>query len=179
MNELLEDLAPRAHRFALRLTGDRHQAEDLAQEAVLRAWNHRDQLRAPAAARVWLFRIVHNLWRDGLRRGRSPVAKAEPLDGPVVASDRDPAETVCEQESVKMVLAVLERLPEKQRQALYLNACEGLAAAEIAEVLDTNPNAVKTHLSLARKRMREELQDLFHELFPRQPDRACTPPAID
>ena len=74
VSNLLEEWAPRVYRFALRLCNDPHIAEDLAQETFLRAWRHRGRLRDERVARVWLFRITANLWRDQLRRNRSPVA---------------------------------------------------------------------------------------------------------
>src|SRR5205823_15077281 len=77
----LEAWVPRVYRFALRLSNDPDAADDLTQETFLRAWRQRDRLRDQRAARVWLFRITANLWRDHLRRGRSPVARAGPLGG--------------------------------------------------------------------------------------------------
>ncbi len=54
----------------------------------------------------------------------------------------------------------MDALPERQREVLYLHACEGFSLAEIAEILSLSPEAVKASLSLARKRMRQKLQDL-------------------
>ena len=79
MSERLEEHLPGVYRFALRLTGNPHAAEDLTQEAFLRAWRQARQLRVPQAARAWLLRITMNVWRDQLRRGQSPVARAGPL----------------------------------------------------------------------------------------------------
>src|SRR5712692_4928022 len=79
VKNLLEEYVPRVYRFALRLTNDPHAAEDLTQETLLRAWRRRGLLRDPRAARVWLFRITANLWRDQLRRDRCRVARAGPL----------------------------------------------------------------------------------------------------
>ena len=76
MSDRLEAWVPRVYRFALRLCNDPDAAADLTQETFLRAWRRRDRLRDERAARVWLFRIAANLWRDQLRRGRSPVARA-------------------------------------------------------------------------------------------------------
>lgn len=151
----LEDWAPRIYRFALRLTGDRHAAEDLAQETCLRAWRHRQALRDERAERVWLFRIAVNLWRDGVRRTRTaqPLSGAEPDGQPAVeqlAEARDEAQRA---------LKALDRLPPRQREVLYLNACEELKSAEIAEVLGISNEAVKSNLSLARKTMRTQLTD--------------------
>jgi RNA polymerase sigma-70 factor (ECF subfamily) len=163
---LLEEFVPRVYRFALRLTGDPHAADDLTQETVLRAWRSRAGLRHPRAARVWLFRIAVNLWRDQLRRGRSVVARAGPLPedhpGPTPSPDRQASG----HDDLRRALAALDRLPDRQREVLYLNACEGLPAADIAAILGIQGDAVKASLSLARKKLREELHDLFEDLFP-------------
>lgn len=157
MNDFLRDWAPRVYRFTLRLTHDAHLAEDLTQEALLRAWAKRQQLRDDRAARVWLFQIAANLWRDHLRRARSPVAQTVALPLHAISRDAAPDGMAAEKDEVRSVLAALDRLPNRQREALYLHACEGLSVAEIADVLAIGTNAVKASLSLARKRMRELL----------------------
>lgn len=159
MDDLLERLAPRVYRFALRLCGDAHAAEDLTQEAFLRAWRRRDALRDAHAVRVWLFRIVANVWRDRLRRGRLPVERAGVLpESPAPAPA--PERLAAGREELVAALAALDALPPRQRDVLYLTACEGLSAAEVADVLDINANAVKANLSLARKAMRQKLPDV-------------------
>ncbi|MFO0810578.1 MAG: RNA polymerase sigma factor [Gemmataceae bacterium] len=156
MGDLLEELAPRVYRFALRLSGDRHAAEDVTQEAFLRAWRTRDRLREPRAARVWLFRIVANVWRDRARRGRLPVERAGPLVDAEPCRTAQPERLVAGREELARALAALDALPPRQRDVLYLTACEGLTATEVADVLDINANAVKANLSLARKAVRQK-----------------------
>jgi RNA polymerase sigma-70 factor (ECF subfamily) len=161
VRELLEEYVPRVYRFALRLANDSHEAEDLAQETMLRAWRKRDLLRDPQAARVWLFRIAVNVWRDRLRHGRSLVARAGPLPPDQPDPQRSPDNQIADEECVRLVLESLQELPDAQRQALYLRACEGLSASEIALVLGTNANSVKASLCVARKKLREQLRELF------------------
>jgi RNA polymerase sigma-70 factor (ECF subfamily) len=166
VSDILEEWVPRVYRFALRLSNDPHAAEDLAQETFLRAWRHRGRLRDERAARVWLFRITANLWRDQLRRTRSPVARARSLEahGKLEVTDTSvlPAlHQVLEEEELTRALKAMNDLPARQRQVLYLSACEGLAPAEIAAVLNITANAVKANLSLARKSMRQLLPDSF------------------
>jgi RNA polymerase sigma-70 factor (ECF subfamily) len=156
VSELLEEWAPRVYRFALRLCEDAHAAEDLTQETLLRAWRHRKRLRDPRAGGVWLFRIAANLWRDQLRRGRCRVARAEPLQdrpGPTPPPER----LAAGREEVERALDVLRELPPRQRQILYLSACEELSTADISAILGGSPAAIKASLSLARKKMRERL----------------------
>jgi RNA polymerase sigma-70 factor (ECF subfamily) len=165
VRELLEEYVPRVYRFALRLTHDPHAAEDLTQETLLRAWRQRDLLRDPRAARVWLFRIAVNLWRDQVRRGRSLVARAARLEMEPLCPGPSPEHQVAQQEDVRRALEAVEELPERQRQVVYLRACEELSAEEIARVLDTNSAAVKANLCVARKTLRARLRDLVEDLF--------------
>jgi RNA polymerase sigma-70 factor (ECF subfamily) len=159
----LEEWVPRVYRFALRLSNDCHVAEDLTQETFLRAWRQRGQLRDASKVRVWLFRITANLWRDRLRRGRSPVARACRLED-AEAGHALPAERVLlGKEELSRALEAMASLPPRQREVLHLSACEGLATAEIADILGISAGAIKAHLSLARKKIRRQLDDLFSD----------------
>ncbi len=158
MEESPENHLEGLYRFALRLTGDRNSADDLTQEAFLRAWRHRKRLRAPRAMRIWLFRIARNLWMDQLRRARvrgreerlSPES-AGPPDGRRVEGNPGA------EEEVRLVIRAMDTLPPRQRQVLYLSAFEGLSGGEIAGVLEIGEGAVRTSLCLARKALREKL----------------------
>jgi RNA polymerase sigma-70 factor (ECF subfamily) len=162
---LLEQYVAGVYRFALRLTGDRHQAEDLAQETLLRAWRHRKRLRQRKAARVWLFKIAANLWRDQVRRrGRGPREAASPVDE-CPSVETSPDRPISDQEDLRRALETMDSLPPRQREVLYLHACEGLSLAEIADVLGIRAEAAKASLSLARKRMRCKLADICRDRF--------------
>ena len=166
MRALLEQHVPQVYRFALRLAGDPHRAEDLTQETFLRAWRGRKHLRDPGAARVWLFKITVNLWRDQVRRARQGPNRA---DGPCDdhAARQTPAErAMIDQEDVARALGAMDSLPDRQREVLYLRACEGLSIGQIADVLGISPEAAKASLSLARKAMRRRLKDLCRDRFP-------------
>jgi RNA polymerase sigma-70 factor (ECF subfamily) len=160
VSKLLEEWAPRVYRFALRLCDDPHAAEDLTQETFLRAWRHRARLRDERATAVWLFRISVNIWRDQLRRGRSRVAQACPLEDDEPSRAHPPAHMAAAREELSRALEAMAELPPRQREVLYLGACEGMPTAEIGEVLGVSADAVKANLSLARKRMRVRLHDL-------------------
>jgi RNA polymerase sigma-70 factor (ECF subfamily) len=166
VRNLLNEYVPRVYRFARRLSSDHHIAEDLTQETMLRAWRNRDQLRDPRTAIVWLLRITQNLWLDQLRRRKHPVGQATPLCTDIVEEADLPDRTIGEQEELRMALNALDSLPGRQRDVLYLHACEGLTHAEISEVLGITPDAVKANLSLARKKMRELLRDSISDPFP-------------
>jgi RNA polymerase sigma-70 factor (ECF subfamily) len=162
VRELLEQHVKTVYRFALRLAGgDAHTAEDLAQEAMLRALRHEGRLRDEGSARIWLFRVTANLWRDQLRRTRvhrswwQRAAGADPPPAPAAAPPERRHETA---EAAEAALRALDRLPDRQREVLYLTACEGLCIDEIATVLEIGAGAVRSSLSLARQRLRDELE---------------------
>jgi RNA polymerase sigma-70 factor (ECF subfamily) len=162
VSELLQQHVAGVYRFALRLTGNAHTAEDLTQEALLRAWRHRRRLREPAALRVWLLRIAVNLWRDDLRRRRPEAAEQGP-EQVGCNPGRSVEQRVVEQEDVQRTLDAIDALPARQREVLHLVALEGLSIGEAAEVLGISNEAVKATLSLARKKLRERLKDVLDE----------------
>lgn len=166
MKDLFEEHVPRVYRFALRLTGNKDDAEDLTQSTLLRAWNDRSQLRNSSAVRSWLFTIAANLWWSRLRRKDREerfMRGTKPADRQRVLL---PEEEIIIKEDLHRVRETMDGLPERQRQILYLHACESFSLPEIAEILSLNPQAVKASLSLARKRMRQQLRDLDQVRFP-------------
>jgi RNA polymerase sigma-70 factor (ECF subfamily) len=154
----LAEHVPHVYRLALRLTGDRHRAEDLTQETFLRAWKRRAQLREAQAERLWLFRIAANIWKDELRQSRSRSALWSPLPDDVKGPEPTPEHSSELCESLERTLSLLNSLPAQQRTVLHLIAVEGLSVGEVGNILGISTNAVKVNLSLARKRMREQTE---------------------
>ncbi|MBN2475272.1 MAG: RNA polymerase sigma factor [Pirellulales bacterium] len=166
MRSLLEQYAPHVYRFALRLSRDPHAAEELAQETFVRAWRGRRRLREPRAARVWLFQIAANLWRDRARREGRRRRQLVPLADDHAAATIAPERQIDDREDLQRALEAMESLPSRQREVLYLHACEDLALAEIGRVLSISTEAAKASLSLARKKLRRQLRDICRDRFP-------------
>jgi RNA polymerase sigma-70 factor (ECF subfamily) len=158
VSEFLEPLVPRLYQFALRLTGDAHLAEDLTQETMLRAWDRRGQLRELQSARAWLFQIAANAWRDHCRRSFLRDGRRQELPVEPVSRAGGPAYQAEQRDEVRMVLEALDSLPPRQREVLYLAACEEMSIAQIAELLEISTDAAKANLSAARKQMRHRLR---------------------
>lgn len=135
------------YRFALRLTGDIHLAEDLTQDALLRAWKARRRMPrgGHGEIRPWLFRITRNLWIDESRR-RSVRRRAHAPK----QRQSEPGDELASRDA----LALLDQLPPRQREVLYLSACEGLTPAQIGRVLEISPGAAKASASVAREKLR-------------------------
>lgn len=137
-------LTPRAYAQAMRLLGDRAEAEDVAQEAMMRLWKIAPDWRTgEAKVTTWLYRVVANLCTDRLRRRpRGGVA----LDD--VAEPPDPApgaEAQMLAQARRAALAdALATLPERQRLAVMLRHFEGASNPEIAERLGVSVEAVES-----------------------------------
>ncbi|MEO0668467.1 MAG: RNA polymerase sigma factor [Pseudomonadota bacterium] len=137
-------LTPRAYAQAMRLLGDRAEAEDVAQDAMMRLWKIAPDWRAgEAKVTTWLYRVVANLCTDRLRRRpRGPVALDE------VAEPADPApgaEEHLQAEARRSALAAaLAGLPERQRLAVMLRHFDGATNPEIAERLGVSVEAVES-----------------------------------
>jgi RNA polymerase sigma-70 factor (ECF subfamily) len=146
--------------LARRILGNAADAEDVAQEAMLRVWTHAPAWRPLAAFRTWLARVVVNLCLD--RKRRAPWVALEAA-GDIV----DPAPGASEQtesdERDRMVAAAIVRLPTRQRTAIVLTYGDGMSNAEVAEILDTSVSAVETLLVRGKQNLRRALDSLINE----------------
>jgi len=157
VKDLLEEYLPRLYGFALRLTNDRHRAEDLTQEAFLRAWKRRRQLRNVDLVRTWLFRIAANLWKDELRRPARFENAADSINRDI-SDTTEPADCAVEEpDELNRARPAMIGLPNRQREVLYLVAIEQCSIAEVGEILQITSNSVKSNLSQVCRRMRELL----------------------
>jgi RNA polymerase sigma-70 factor (ECF subfamily) len=163
VDQLVEQFAECVYRFALRLSGDHHVAEDMTQETFLRAWKHRRRLADVQKVRVWLLTVTANQWRDRLRRGRNLPMHAAPMAEETVGDERNSPGWSDERDDVDRALAAMQKLPARQREVLHLVACEQMSLAEAAEVLEMTTDALKASLSLARKKMRQWFVDLYQD----------------
>ena len=163
---LTDRLLPGALRQAWRMLGDQTEAEDVAQDAMLRLWKQADSWRAgEAKASTWLYRVVHNLCIDRIRR-RKPQVPVEDAPEPV---DPDPSvlERMAQSETSVMVAKAIGTLPERQKRALVLRHFEGWSNPEIGQELECSVEAVESLLARARRQlakiMKEEREALGHD----------------
>lgn len=142
---LVGRLAPRVLAYAMRILGDRAEAEDIAQEAMVRLWKIAPDWRpGEALITTWLYRVVSNLATDRLRhRQRRRTAPIE--DTPEVA-DAAPGVVagMIEADRIAALQAGLDSLPERQRQAVVLRHLEGLSNPEIAAIMQIGVEAVES-----------------------------------
>jgi RNA polymerase sigma-70 factor (ECF subfamily) len=144
-SSLYKKYAPDVYRFALYLSGERGDAEDITSETFVRAWTAPEPIEM-ATAKGYLFTIARNLFLQGLRRKLRHVALDEDLREPG-ASPYAQAEG---KEELHSVLAQLQGLPEVSRAALLMRAVDGMAYEEIARALGISLAAVKVKIHRAR-----------------------------
>lgn len=160
--ELGQRLSGKATALAQRILLNRAEAEEIAQEALLRLW-----VKAPnwtqsadgGAARVttWLWRVVVNLSID---RKRKPVHE-DIDDAPEIADERpDAFAGIAQREIAQRVRAAVDALPERQRAVLALCHFQDMSNAQAAEILDLTVGAVESLLVRARRTLRLALADL-------------------
>jgi len=143
-------LTPRVVGFSARmLGGDRTEAEDVAQEAMLRLWKVAGEWRqGEAKVTTWLYRVVSNLCTDRLRKTRNVGIDSipEPEDGAASAE-----EGLQQAARAKALEDALAQLPDRQRQAVILRHIEGVSNPEIAEVMEIGVEAVESLTARGKK----------------------------
>lgn len=143
-----------------RMCGDANLAEDAAQEAFIRAWQHLSSYRPRSPFRNWVYRIATNAALDVLRRERETV-DVDKL--PLSDSRSGPEATVEDQERSAYVRQAVLDLPEASRAVLILREYEGLSYREIADVLSIPIGTVMSRLNYARNWLRERLSPYLEE----------------
>jgi RNA polymerase sigma-70 factor (ECF subfamily) len=150
LDRLVVEHLPAALRFAQRLVGDADTAEDVVQETLCRVLRHGAGYRGEAAFQTWVLQIVLNVDRDRRRRLRT----TEPLSSEQLTARTPSAyQQATADETSDQIRRAIQRLPDRQREAAVLSYGEGLAAPEIADILQTTVANVHTCLHLARKRI--------------------------
>ncbi|MBB5060382.1 RNA polymerase sigma-70 factor (ECF subfamily) [Granulicella aggregans] len=165
--EYLESL----YRYALVLTRQRTEAEDLVQETYVRAIEAYRRLRDHSNIKGWLFTILRNLWFNELRRRRARPHFVEPDgDFPIVdglpGNFPDVQVLLEEQENAIQIREAISKLPTEFQEILILREFEELSYQEIASVLDCPAGTVMSRLGRARSKLRVILSEVGSAAHP-------------
>lgn len=169
---LLKFYAPRLLRLAGQLMGDPDEAEDVLQDAFIRACDRIDTFRAESGLGTWLHRIVINTALMRLR-ARKPVAsdEVEAMIGDasdqkwqsVSGSAAEPSRELLGAEMMDVMNHAVSRLPESLRMVFVLRDVEGMSTRESAEILGISESAAKVRLHRARLALRQELAPYLND----------------
>ena len=154
------------YRIARSIVQDDSEAEDILQEAYVRAFAHLEQFRGDSSLATWLSRIVMNEALARLRSRRAagnrmaidaPHPQAEIIPFPHAASTDDPERTMAQREILRLVEQATDNLPEVYRIVFITRVIEGMSVEDTADILGLRPETVKTRLHRARRLVREQL----------------------
>lgn len=173
---LVERYHKQAYNIAYRMAGNHADAEDLTQEAFIRAFRFFGQYRRELPFDSWLYKIMSNVFIDKLRR--RPKAKIRSLDQPVMTEDGEaqfdvadtsagPEEALLSSEMDGRIQAALDTLPEAFRLTVLYADIEGLSYEEIAEATNTNIGTVRSRLHRGRRLLRSKLKGYADQLLDR------------
>jgi RNA polymerase sigma-70 factor (ECF subfamily) len=158
--ELVEEHGSAIYTFALYLLRHREDAEDVAQEVLVRLWKHRQRIDPPRV-RAWVLRVTRNLVIDVVRRRRVHAAQADGVVAETAAAWLAASAPAAEAETSPALRAALESaiaaLEEPYRSLLVVREIQGFSYEQIAEAFGMPLGTVKAYLHRARRRVREEL----------------------
>lgn len=171
--EFVNRMRKRLFNYAMLMCGHPDDAEEVTQEALLKAFENFHQLRDPNSVRAWIFRIARN--ECLMKRRKSIFAPAEEisLDEPLPGVEDDggqlrleiadwtlaPEDEVFRKELREILKDAIQKLPPTYRSVFLLREVEGLSTRETAEVLGVSEEVVKTRLHRARMALRQQLDD--------------------
>lgn len=166
--EIVEIYKDKVFQICFRMLGNRQEAEDLAQEAFVRAYVNIRSFNIQMKFSTWLYRIATNLCIDRLRKKKpdyyldAEVAGTEGLNMySQIASDMaKPEEEVESLELQETIQVEIMKLPEKYRSVIVLKYIEELSLKEISEILDLPVGTVKTRIHRGREALRKQLRHL-------------------
>jgi RNA polymerase sigma-70 factor (ECF subfamily) len=170
---LVEEYSPMIYRLGLKMLNNPQDAEDILQETFIKAYKHISKFDGRSSVSTWLYRIATNEALMSLRKKRPntvsfdmPSAYESEPQEPLQIVDWCclPEEEYLSAEGRLRLDEAAGRLPESLRIVFILRDIEGLSTRETAEVLDISEMAVKTRLSRARLRLREDLSKYYGQL---------------
>jgi RNA polymerase sigma-70 factor (ECF subfamily) len=183
--ELISAHKDRIYGLALRLSGSREDAEDIVQDALLKAIDKIDQFRLESSFGTWLYAIALNQARALLARRKQddlrPIEDYLPghqavdiesgragVEAPGLFEWKDPEKLFEEEELRQIIDRLVAELPYKYREAFLLRYDEELSVKEIADVINESEAATKSRILRARLALREKLSEIFEERYDRE-----------
>lgn len=166
---MIQQHGEKAYNFAYRLAGNEQDARDLVQEAFARALGHKESYDASKPFDSWLYRILHNIYLDEVRRyaHRHTVSldAPSPVEGTgweeiIRGDDADPADLIFREDEDRMIQDALNSLPVAYRTAVLLCDIEGLPYERISEIMVCPVGTVRSRIHQGRALMRKAFEEI-------------------
>lgn len=155
-------LRDRLTRYALRLTENHSDAEDVAQEVMLKLWNIRDKLHEYHSVEALAVRMTHNLCMDVWRKKRPDTLSIDQVS-PINLSATTPERLLEEKDEMCLMHEIIHSLPPLQQTIIRMKDIEEYETAEIAEITGCNAESIRSNLSRARKKVRDIYLQVIQE----------------
>ena len=161
LGELARRCHGRIHRWALVATGDPDDADDVAQEVLVRLGRHLERFEGRSSITTWLYRVTRNEATSVHRRRGAAQRAVVAVRGDTVAEETSPSArwiaTMETAELMELVTAFFRELPQRQREVFDLTELQGISPADVAEMLEMSPATVRAHLFRARRTLRTKI----------------------
>ena len=145
-------------RFAKRFEQDEDLIKDLIQDLFLKLWKGNQLQEENANIKAYLFKSLRNIWINQIRKKRINTEFSDNLEETFIYQNEDfSANEEIDERRKKTLLDVLNQLPEKQRESIYLKYFQGFDIEEIAEILNMNRQSVRNNLYRAMTKLRENM----------------------
>ena len=162
-NRLMEQHERRMYAVALRMCGNREDAQDCLQEAMLRVYRAIGGFKGQSSFSIWVYRITMNTCLDELRRkkNRQSTSLDSLLDMGWSPSDdtNAPEKQAIRSELRRNLNRAIQELPEEMRSAVVLRDIQGFSYEEIAHMLEINVGTIKSRISRGREKLREKMKE--------------------
>lgn len=156
--DLLDSLSGRLFSLGMRMLNDTNEAEDIVQETMIKVWKIAPDWRhGEAKVASWAYGVARNMCLDRLRKRRTTPLEDAPEQ---IDTAPLPLESMIAQDRADALQMALEKLPERQRQAVVLRHLEDASNPEIAEVIGTSVEAVESLLARGKRKLAQLLSPL-------------------
>jgi RNA polymerase sigma factor (sigma-70 family) len=146
-------------RFALRITGNKPEAEDVVQEVFLKIWDKREEMSTVLNQEAWCMTLTKNLAFDKIKSKHRKTNDIEEAIN-LLDSKTNVYQTVETSDTMAIIKQIMSQLPDNQRLVMHLRDIEDMTYEEIAVSLEMSMSQVKVNLHRARQRVREQLLNL-------------------
>ncbi|WP_299380385.1 sigma-70 family RNA polymerase sigma factor [uncultured Kiloniella sp.] len=154
--------------LAMRMTESKSEAEDIAQEAFVRLWKQSHDWQAKAKVSTWLYRVVHNLSIDAIRRkNRQTLSENDrvQISENTTSTQKTQDQMLHQQDITRQVETAISHLPERQRTAITLVHHRDMSNKDAAHVMDISVDALESLLARARRSLKEILSESRKDLL--------------
>ncbi len=158
-----DDVLPlknRLYRLALRITAHTGESEDIVQETMIKAWNHRDEFETPSSVEAFCVTVCKNMSLDYISKKESQNIALDDSAYEQADNNETPFQKLSHEDGKKWVHQLFQQLPEKQRIIMQLRDIEGKPYKEIADLLGVTEEQVKVSLFRARQKIKAEFEKI-------------------